>query len=212
MAGVIMKSIRIACAVITACVISGCAQKRYDGEALLISRMMDLDRKIGQMIMVAIPGSEMSRDTERILERYKPGGVILFGYNLSSFESNRRFIASMQESSMRHSGVPLFVSIDQEGGRVVRIVSGITQFPGTMAAGVAGNARLAYHWGRALGLQLRDTGVNMNLAPVLDVNNNPRNPVINTRSFGPDPRLVAKLGAAYIKGLQESRCIAVGKH
>ena len=65
---------------------------------------------------------------------------------------------------------------------------------------------------RALGLQLRLTGVNMNLAPALDVNNNPHNPVINTRSFGSDPRLVSELGAAYLRGLQDSRCVAVGKH
>ncbi len=207
-----MKSMQLCCAVLAALLAMGCAQKRFEREALSVSRRMDLDGKIGQMLMVAIPGSAMNTGAERILERYRPGGVILFGYNLSTEERNRGFIQALQEASLRHAGLPLFVSIDQEGGRVVRIVSGITQFPGNMAAGVAGDARLAYRWGRVLGLQLRETGVNMNLAPVLDVNNNPRNPVINTRSFGADAHLVAKLGAAYLNGLQDSRCIAVGKH
>ncbi len=191
---------------------AGCMQKRYTDEADVVSRGMNLDWKIGQMIMVAVPGGRMNREVEMIVKQYRPGGVILFGYNLSSFKNNKKYIEDMQKASCAYAGVPLFVSIDQEGGRVVRIVDGVTQFPGNMAAGVCGDKDLAYRWGRALGLQLRQTGVNMNLAPVLDVNNNPRNPVINTRSLGSDPRLVADLGAAYARGLQESRCIAVGKH
>ncbi len=189
-----------------------CAKKRYVDEARSLCRTLSLEKKVGQMIMVAVPGSGMNGDIDRILGGYLPGGVILFGYNLSTSDGNNRLIREMQEAAFRYSGIPLFVSIDQEGGRVVRIVSGVTQFPGNMAAGVGGDGGLAYRWGRALGVELRMTGVNMNLAPDLDVNNNPRNPVINTRSFGSDPRLVADLGAAYIRGLQDSRCIAVGKH
>lgn len=192
--------------------VAGCAKKRYDREALSLLKDMSLERKIGQMIMVAVPGTGMNADIRGIIKGYLPGGVILYGKNLTTLENNRRFIGEMQEASMLGSGMPLFVSVDQEGGRVIRFVPGVTQFPGTMAAGVCGDEDLAYRWGRILGLQMRMTGVNMNLAPVLDVNNNPRNPVINTRSFGSDPRLVADLGAAYIEGLQESRCIAVGKH
>ncbi|HNW29358.1 MAG TPA: glycoside hydrolase family 3 protein [Spirochaetota bacterium] len=191
---------------------AGCIQKRYVDEAAALSRDMKLDWKIGQMLMMAIPGRNMNRDVEFILKQYRPGGVILFGYNLSTESNNRRFIKDMQKASCSYGGIPLFVSIDQEGGRVVRIVDGVTQFPGNMAAGVCGDRDLAYRWGRALGLQLRLTGVNMNLAPALDVNNNPHNPVINTRSFGSDPRQVSELGAAYLLGLQDSRCMAVGKH
>jgi len=191
---------------------AGCIQKRYTEEAAALSREMKLDWKIGQMLMMAIPGRSMNRDVDFILKQYRPGGVILFGYNLSTESNNRRFIEDMQKASCAYGGIPLFVSIDQEGGRVVRIVDGVTQFPGNMAAGVSGDRGLAYRWGRALGLQLRLTGINMNLAPALDVNNNPHNPVINTRSFGSDPRRVSELGAAYLRGLQDSRCMAVGKH
>jgi beta-glucosidase-like glycosyl hydrolase len=190
----------------------GCVRKKFNDEARSISRGMTLEQKIGQMVMVAVPGDRMNRKAELIVKRYRPGGVILFGYNLSSFEGNKNFIRELQMASYSFAGVPLFISIDQEGGRVARILSGVTQFPGAMAAGVSGDKDLAYRWGRILGVELRMTGVNMNLAPVLDVNNNPRNPVINTRSLGSDPVLVADLGAAYIKGIQESRCIAVGKH
>jgi beta-glucosidase-like glycosyl hydrolase len=192
--------------------LAGCAKKKYDEEALSLLKDMSLERKVGQMIMVAVPGTGMSAGMEAILKNYLPGGIILYGKNLSTLENNLRFIDDMQKCSMGSAGIPLFVSVDQEGGRVIRFVPGVTQFPGTMAAGVCGDPDLVYRWGRILGLQMRMTGVNMNLAPVLDVNNNPRNPVINTRSFGSDPRLVSDLGAAYIEGIQESRCVAVGKH
>jgi beta-glucosidase-like glycosyl hydrolase len=190
----------------------GCAEKRFDNEALTLVKEMSLDQKVGQMIMAAVPGTGMSPGLESILAKYLPGGVIVYGKNLTTLENNIRFIDDMQKRSMAGAGIPLFVSVDQEGGRVIRFVPGVTQFPGTMAAGVCGDQDLVYRWGRILGLQMRLTGVNMNLAPVLDVNNNPLNPVINTRSFGSDPRLVSDLGAAYIEGLQESRCVAVGKH
>lgn len=191
---------------------TGCIQKKYTAEAVSIARDRELDWKIGQMIMPAIPGREMNRDVDALLKRYRPGGVLLFGYNISSSKNTKKFIEDMQKAASRYSGVPLFVSIDQEGGRVIRIVDGVTQFPGNMAAGVSGDADLVRRWARVLGLELRLMGINMNLAPVLDVNNNPWNPVINTRSFGSEPRLVAELGSAYVRGMQESRCIAVGKH
>lgn len=190
----------------------GCAPKRYDEEARSVTAGMDLDCMIGQMIMAAVPGQRMNRTADNLLTRYHLGGVILFGYNVSDSNGLSQFIVQMQERAIDSCGIPLFVSIDQEGGRVIRITDGVTQFPGAMAAGVGGEPDLAYQWGRVLGLELRRIGVNMNLAPVLDVNNNPANPVINTRSFGSDPSLVGRMGASYIQGLQASRCIAVGKH
>ncbi len=181
-------------------------------EAEHILKKMDLKDKVGQLIMVAIPGKKMNRKTEKIISEYRPGGVILFGYNLDKGSRVKKYINEMQSISMGNSGIPLFVSIDQEGGRVKRIESEVTQFPGNMAAGIYNRSEKTYEMAKILGLQLRDLGINMNLAPVLDVNNNPDNPVINLRSFGSDPLLVAKQGSSYIRGLQSSLCIAVGKH
>lgn len=93
-----------------------------------------------------------------------------------------------------------------------RVVSGVTQFPGNMAAGSSGDGDLVERMARILGMELRLMGINMNLAPVLDVNNNPDNPVINIRSFGSDTALVSLMGRRYIRGLQGSLCVAVGKH
>ncbi len=173
---------------------------------------MDLKTRVGQMIMVSIPGGTVSEIHSEILKLSRPGGIILFGYNLGSSRSISRFVEGLQDISMKRSGIPLFISIDQEGGRVRRIEKGVTLFPGNMASGSANNEKDVYLWGRIVGLELRSLGINMNLAPVLDVNNNPGNPVINIRSFGSDPGHVSRMGRSYIRGLQESNCIAVGKH
>ncbi len=173
---------------------------------------LSVEEKVGQMLMVSIPGKSINKAASDIIDDIRPGGVILFGYNVSSMEGVKQYIKDLQNQSAAAKSLPLFVSMDQEGGRVVRLKDGVTQFPGNMAAGVSGDAELVYSWGRILGTELGMCGVNMNLAPDVDVNNNPANPVINTRSFGSDPVLVSKLGAAYIRGLQESGCAAVAKH
>ena len=208
--GLIKKGALLACVMLLAAA-TGCGRK-YTDDVRSSLGSMSLEQKVGQLLMTSVPGCKLNSETEEIVERFMPGGVILFGYNLDGPENIRLLINGLQEHSMRNSGIPLFISIDQEGGRVRRITHGLEQFPGNMAAGIAGAPHLVYKWGRITGLQLRKFGVNMNLAPVLDVNNNPGNPVINTRSFGSDPAIVAKMGSRYIRGLQKSGCIAVGKH
>jgi beta-glucosidase-like glycosyl hydrolase len=199
----------VMCGVLTS---ANCGPPGNEREASAITAGMSLEQKLGALMMVSVPGKEMGINTSDLITRYHPGGIILFGFNIGTAAETGRYIGDMQHCSLRNGGFPLFVSIDQEGGRVLRIVDGVTQFPGNMPAGIAGDTDLVYRWARLLGMQLRLMGVNMNLAPVLDVNNNPANPVINTRSFGSEPSLVASLGIAYIRGLQEALCIAVGKH
>lgn len=177
-----------------------------------ITAKLSLEQKIGQMLMPAIPGKKMNPAALAMLQKYRPGGVILFGFNLGEAEDIGALTSALQKASMENSGLPLLISIDQEGGRVKRITSGVTQFPGNMAAGVANDKDLAYKWGQTLGLQLRTLGINMNLTPALDINNNAANPVINTRSFGADVDTVSNMGAAYVKGLQKVGCLASGKH
>jgi len=191
--------------------IASCSPYRYE-EVIPVVEKMTIERKIGQMIMPAVPGSRIGTATRQIFRECMPGGVVLFGFNIENRGQTMEFISSLQDESMARSGIPLFVSIDQEGGRVKRIRDGVTQFPGSLAFGIANDENLMYRAARVTALELRDIGVNMNLAPVLDVNNNPMNPVINTRSFGSETGIVAKMGMAYIKGLQSGKCIAVGKH
>ena len=107
--------------------------------------------------------------------------------------------------------IPLFIAIDQEGGRVVRLQTG-TVMPGNMALGAARSPENTYKLAKAIGKELNVLGINVNFAPVLDVNNNPDNPVIGIRSFGSDPQLVAEMGTAYIKGLHDAGVAAAAKH
>ncbi len=188
-----------------------CRTRMYE-EAGQILQKMTPEEKIGQMLMAGVPGQKISAESKAIIEKYCPGGIILFGFNLGSEEEIKTFIGDMQKNAFAKYSLPLFISIDQEGGRVKRITEGVTQFPGNMALGIVNDKDLTYKAARIIGLELRAIGVNMNLAPVLDVNNNPSNPVINTRSFGSDTEIVSALGRAYIRGLQESGCIAAAKH
>lgn len=196
--------------IMTMSVPGACFKK--DKEAAEIVKGMTLEQKIGQMLMVGVPGKSIAEGAEKIIEKYMPGSVIFFGYNLDGESEIKKFTEDLQKASLRFSGIPLFISIDQEGGRVRRIQDGVTLFPGNMAFGVVNDEDLVYDAARVLGIQLRRLGVNMNLAPVLDVNNNPHNPVINTRAFGSRSDVVSDMGKAYIEGIQSSMCIAVGKH
>ena len=189
-----------------------CQVKRMNREATLIVKEMSVERKVGQLLMVGLPGGNVTSEVRSIIRKYMPGGVILFGYNISQNHKLVKFIDELQKESLEMSGFPLFMSLDQEGGRVIRIIDGVTQFPGAMAMGVSDDEELVKTSARILGMQLRKIGINMNLAPVLDVNNNPRNPVINTRAFGSTPLVVSRMGVAYMVGLQGALCIAVGKH
>ena len=189
-----------------------CPVKKMHREATLIVKDMSVERKVGQLLMVGLPGGSVTSEVRRLIKNYKPGGIILFGYNISEKEKLVKFIDELQKESLEQSGFPLFISLDQEGGRVVRIVDGVTQFPGAMAMGVSDEEDLVKNSAKILGMQLRMIGINMNLAPVLDVNNNPKNPVINTRAFGSTTVVVSRMGVAYLVGLQGALCIAVGKH
>src|SRR6266705_5962467 len=107
---------------------------------------------------------------------------------------------------------PLLIAIDQENGIVQRLGQGTTLFPGNMALGAIGSEQLAYDVAQATGRELKSLGINMNLAPVVDVNNNPANPVIGVRSFGEDPQQVARLGAAMVKGYRAAGILSCLKH
>ncbi|MFH0974834.1 MAG: glycoside hydrolase family 3 protein [Spirochaetota bacterium] len=189
-----------------------CCETRINYKAGQAVGKMSTQEKIGQMLMLGVPDNKICKETTAIITNYYPGGIILFGYNIGSTEDTRQYIKEMQQTAISNYRIPMFISIDQEGGRVRRITSGVTQFPGNMAFGVADNESLVYDSARITGMELRMIGINMNLAPAIDVNNNSLNPVINTRSFGSDSDIVSRLGAAYIKGLQKSKCIAVCKH
>lgn len=139
-------------------------------------------------------------------------GVCLFAFNFAGVEQFQSLTRSLHEAA-REGGQPSpFVAIDQEGGQLMAIQGGATELPGNMALGATRSPKLARAAGRILGTELSALGVNMNLAPVLDVASRPRNPVVGLRSFGDDSELVSLLGAAMVSGMQETGVLACAKH
>jgi beta-N-acetylhexosaminidase len=171
---------------------------------------MTLDEKIGQIVHVGMEGTLPTQTTIEDIERFHVGGVILFAANLGTDEDIARLNGSLQDLSIASSGVPLFISIDQEGGRVVRVKS--ASAPSALGIGQVHDKGIAYDIGFVTSYKMRKLGFNMLLAPVLDVNNNPDNPVINTRSFGTDPQIVAEMGVALAGGIRAAGSVSVIKH
>ncbi|MCM3585335.1 glycoside hydrolase family 3 protein [Mesobacillus maritimus] len=187
--------------------------KRYDLIGKVISKMT-MEEKVGQMLMPDFRNwegknvTEMNSEIAQLVKNYHLGGVILFRENTVTTAQTTKLVHDYQQAAEKFG---LLISIDQEGGIVTRLQMG-TDFPGNMALGASRSEEMAEKVGKAIGEELNALGINMNFGPVLDVNNNPDNPVIGVRSFGEDPQLVADLGKAYIKGLHESGIAATSKH
>ncbi len=169
---------------------------------------MTLQEAIGQLFILGFEGREPSQALEAFVRERKPGGLILFARNVGSPEEVAALTAALQAAST----TPLFIAIDQEGGRVARLGLPFTQWPSASSVGSVGSVKLTYALGEAMAKELRAVGINMNMAPVLDVLTNPANPVMAGRSFGADPQVVGRLGRAFFRGHRDAGVLAVGKH
>ncbi|MEK3976909.1 beta-N-acetylhexosaminidase [Psychrobacillus sp. FSL K6-1267] len=171
---------------------------------------MSLEEKVGQMIFGGIEGVELSEKSREMIREDKVGGIIFFKDNLVNENQIVTLLNSIKAENMQQQ-YPLFLGIDQEGGRVTRIPE-LNNLPTNKQIGKKDNPALAFQLGELLGKQLNAFGFNLDFAPVLDVDSNPNNPVIGDRSFGSDPKLVSELGISTMKGLQSENVISVIKH
>jgi len=170
--------------------------------------MSDLQRAAARMFGVGFDGTTIPGDFYPILDR-GVGTVILFRRNVESAQQVQSLCANLK----RRSTEKLLICMDQEGGRVKRLGGGtFTDVPSARAIGRAKDVTLAREIGALLARELRAVNCDWDLAPVIDVDTNPKNPVIADRSFGADPTSVAQLGAAIIEGLQSNYVAACGKH
>ena len=178
-------------------------------------KSMTLDEKIGQLFQIRIDGDVATDAIKQTITSKHLGGIIYFQYNGNLDDPTRSATLSnnLQACAMGADGkgIPLFLSMDQEGGRVTRITGG-AEGPGNMGIGASRSEEMAELTGKTFGSEIRAVGANMDLAPDLDVNNNPANPVIGVRSFAERPEVVSPLGQAYIEGLRSVGVIATGKH
>jgi beta-N-acetylhexosaminidase len=163
--------------------------------------------------MVGFEGQAASADVRRLIRDFGAGSVILFARNVDAPEQLAELVRELQAIA-RDAGhaLPLLVAVDQEGGRVARLRAPWTLWPSLRAVGRSESEETARQMGEALALELKACGIGCDFAPVVDVDTNPKNPVIGDRSFGDDPERVGCFGAAMIRGLQEAGVIACAKH
>jgi len=163
--------------------------------------------------MAGIPGKTLDNGTEAMIRDYNLGGVILFARNIEEPEQVARLCQDLQDAAMKHQSVPLFMAVDQEGGRVARLREPFTLFPGNEAIGKDENPlQKANEFGLITAKEMRLVGLNMDMAPVMDVQRGETEKHLVGRPFGEDPEKVGELGGAVIESLQENGIMAVAKH
>lgn len=183
-----------------------------DNRINFIVENMTIDEKIGQMIMISTNYTSFNQNLDDQLDDIKPGGVILFSQNIKSEEQLIKFIADLQDNVT----IPLFIGVDEEGGRVERFnsiaESPLSQLPSMLDLGNTLDSQLSYQVGQAIASELSYYGVNLNFAPVLDVYSNSNNTVIGNRAFGTTSSQVIKMALPLARGLKSNNIIPVIKH
>jgi beta-N-acetylhexosaminidase len=165
------------------------------------------------MLMSGFEGTTLNSETEDLIRNHHVGGLILFSRNYENPEQLHTLIRDLQDvAASTSTGLPLLMSVDQEGGRVARLTEPFTQYPPLCCIGNSQSEDLAFRFGQSLAAELMDVGINMDYAPVLDVHTNPDNPIIGDRAIASDPKTVAKLANSFIKGFKDKGMIPVGKH
>ena len=166
----------------------------------------------GQSMMLRFAGPDFTAEAREAFHRMRPCGVIFFADNITSREQVHALTAQLQAEARSLGMPPLLIAVDQEGGIVSRLPADMVTVPGAMALTAQGNLDLIERCARITGEQLREVGINVNFAPVVDVNNNPANPVIRTRSFGDTVERVVDGALATMRGLDTAHVIATVKH
>ncbi len=172
---------------------------------------LTLEQRVAQMFLVTLHGPQITEAGRDFLQRWQPGGVVLFTSNTGTPSAVASLTNAYQQAIIAAGGPPLLIAIDQEGGIVQRLTDGFTAFPGPMIAAAAG-PETARRYGYTLASELAAVGINMNLAPVADLETNLDNPIIRLRSFGSRPDIVGEAIAGTVRGIQDAGVLATLKH
>ncbi|MGZ7440749.1 beta-N-acetylhexosaminidase [Paenibacillus sp. TH7-28] len=172
---------------------------------------LSTDEKIGQLVLVGMEGTEINQNVRDLIEKEHVGGFIFYKDNIQDKKQALALFNALKAAN-RDQPVPLFLSVDEEGGRVSRMPGEFAKLPAMRAIGDIGSEELAGRIGGVIGKELSGFGLNLDFAPVLDVNSNPDNPVIGDRAFGVEPEIVSKMGIAVMNGIREQGVIPVVKH
>lgn len=170
---------------------------------------MTLDEKIGQMVLSGFNGTDFNGELDTLINDLKVGGVILFSRNIEDSNQLKKLNLDIEEAN---KNIPVFISIDEEGGRVNRLAKNIKRFESAKSIGDKGDIKYAYENGKEIGKTLKAYKINMNFAPVLDIYSNSKNTVIGDRAFGNNEKIVETMGIATMQGLKDEDVIPVIKH
>jgi beta-N-acetylhexosaminidase len=183
--------------------------ERTEGDVAVRAENMSVRDAVGQMFIVSVGGTEPDYYIEKMIRERNIGGVILFGHNMENEAQTRALVGSLQELSMQtEPSIPLFVAVDQEGGRIGS-APWVTPQPAAARIGARGDAAEARAVSEEIGRELSRAGVNTDLAPVVDTG---FGAAIGPRSYGEDPELVARMGAAAVEGFEEAGVVSAAKH
>lgn len=172
---------------------------------------VQLMRDVGQLIMVEIPGKELSEETAAFIRECHPAGVVLFGQNWGGPWAIAKLIADLQAVAAEAGDDPLLIGMDQEGGQVSHLRYPCVEMPSNMSRAAAGLAAVEES-AEILGREMARLGINLAIAPVVDVNNNPANPVIGIRAFSDELGTVSACATASIQGFRRSGVLSMAKH
>lgn len=172
---------------------------------------MTVEEKVGQLVLVGLEGTAMDETSRKLVKDHHVGGFILFKDNIESVEQSVKLLNDLKEANTANP-VPLWLSIDEEGGRVTRFPEEYVKLPSSGKVGSKGDLALTKRVGGLIAQKVAGLGLNMVFAPVLDIHSNPNNPVIGDRSFGTTAETVTKHGIASMKAIQEKGVVPVVKH
>jgi beta-N-acetylhexosaminidase len=175
-------------------------------------KKMTISEKVGQMLMVGIDGVKVSTASASFIQKEHIGGAIINGYNVQSptqlLDLNNQF----RKINAQENKIPIFISVDEEGGKVSRMPPGIMNLPNSKDIGDKNDVNIASKVGVAIGERVKAFGFNMTMSPVMDINSNPNNPIIGVRSFGNNADVVTRMGVAEMQAIQKENIIPVIKH
>lgn len=173
---------------------------------------MNVKQKVGQLFCVSFTGTELSQNVRDFFEKYCVGNVILFSKNIDNAVQTADLCREIQSEIRKNTGADAFIGTDQEGGTVVRITDGALYYPGAMATAATGSVDYARQVGEYMGAELKALGINIDFAPVADINSNPDNPVIGARSFGDSAEIASEYAVSFVNGMNASGIVSAAKH
>jgi beta-N-acetylhexosaminidase len=172
---------------------------------------MAIDEKIGQLMIVGFNGTVMDEKVKDMIEKNHIGGLILFKENIANVEQTTQLLNTLKKTN-NPNPIPLFLSVDEEGGKVHRLSHEFLKMPSAKKIGDINDEKVSLEYGKILGMRIKSLGFNMDFAPVLDINSNPKNLVIGNRAFGSTVDVVVNNGLQVMRGINSESIVSIIKH